>query len=143
MPTKAIRKPKSPATPTIKEESENLDLTGSPLKDDFHIEVVNMDIEIKGDHYKIWSDAEESYAGVNVDIARAIVSDMGDLEEGENVPKMWILCNGLDPEATLLMENEMTSEWWTRGVVQLKEAVVIDKVTMDQLISVHTKSYPG
>lgn len=119
-------------------------MTGSPLKDDFELEVVNMSIATKDDHYKIWSDTEETYSGISVDTARAIVSELADMEEeDEGCPRMWILCNGLDAEKTLLLENEMNDGWWTTGVVQLKEPVIIEMVKMDQLTPVHLNSYPG
>lgn len=116
-------------------------MTGSPLKDDFHVEVVNMSIETKTETYKIWSDAEECYAGTNVNIARSIVSELAEVDG--NVPAMWILCDGLDAEKTLLVENEMDDTWWTRGVVQLRKPIAIEAVAMDQLIPIHSKSIPG
>lgn len=143
--SKPIKTVKSPKTPVLKEHhDEDLDLTGSPLKDDFELEVVNMSIATKDDHYKIWSDTEETYSGISVDTARAIVSELADMEEeDEGCPRMWILCNGLDAEKTLLLENEMNDGWWTTGVVQLKEPVIIEMVKMDQLTPVHLNSYPG
>lgn len=100
-----------------------------------------MSIETKEDPYKLWTDIEESYCGVNVNIARSIVSLLGDSDQFAG--PLWILCDSSDPEETILIENEFSSDWWSRGSVVRKEAVPIEKVKMDQLISIHLNRFPG
>lgn len=128
----------------MKKEDDDLDLTGSPLKDDFQLEIENMSIETKEEHYKLWSDTEESYSGVGVGLARDIVADIGEMDDRDRkCGSVWILCNGSDLERTLLLENEISADWWSRGVVVEQEPISIETVKMEYLMAQHLDRYPG
>lgn len=107
------------------------------------MEVVNMSIETKEDRYKIWSTTEETYGGVNVAIARSMISQLSEeMDEEETISRMWILCDGTDTEQTLLLECEVTEGWRNLGVVQLKSPIAIESVKMDNLTQEHLRSFP-
>lgn len=110
------------------------------MKDDFHLEVENMSIVTKDDHFKIWSEKEECYSGINVNVARSIVSELSELDT--NVPQLWILCDGSDVEKALLLEYETDEQWCSQGIVHSREPVVIETVRMEDLLTDYTKSYP-
>lgn len=136
---------KSPKTApaAAKEEGESAaaDLAGSPLKDDFRLEVENMSIVLQHDHFKIWSDTEECYSGINVQVARAIVAEISEQLETNVVPQMWILCDGADVERALLLEYESDEQWCRQGIVHANPAITIETVRMEDLIAEHTKTY--
>lgn len=142
-----MSRPKQPNVPSrcdMKTGDPDLDLTGSPLKDDFQLEdIEDMSIE-KEEHYKLWSETEESYSGVSVDLARDIVNDIGEMEESSRkCGPVWLLCNGSDLERTLLLVNEISADWWSRGVVVEQEPISIEIVKMENLMAQHLDRYPG
>lgn len=99
-----------------------------------------MSIETKGDFYKPWTDVEESYCGVNVNIARSIVSELGDA--GLVSGPVWFLCDFHDTERTILVENEFDANWWSRGSVVRNDPVPLESIQMDQLMAIHLNRFP-
>lgn len=128
------------------DKNDESNLTGSPLKDDCCIEVVNLSLSRDDvNYFKTWTDLEESYVGIDVDTGRSITVDICDDEETlqSSTEPLWILCNKSDAEKTILIENRLDDKWWTRGSVLQKPQIPIDSIHMDDLIKKHLQRYPG
>ncbi|KAL5285419.1 hypothetical protein ACFFRR_007252 [Megaselia abdita] len=87
----------------IKKEVD-LDLTGSPLKDDCEVERIDLVPNLPNQPLTKWCFEEELFRGISVNVARSILCDF-DLQNLmlESNGQMWILCNGSDKGKTIFL----------------------------------------
>lgn len=101
----------------------DLDLTGSPLKDDCDVHAIdNMSLDINLMSEKpIWKLEEEYHKGIAVDKARAIISSEAFQKEAAApdgaLGSVWFLCTAGDAQKTLLLQHEYLPNVFSRGII--------------------------
>ncbi|XP_055637717.1 protein zwilch [Toxorhynchites rutilus septentrionalis] len=133
-------------SPKVKDTSQvDLDLTGSPLKDDVKLEDLNMSTDQNGlvCFENPWLEREECYAPIPVEKARPILQEV--LNSGAaGSGHLWALCDGKDMDQTLLLQVEInTMNKFVRGVVKLLGYFPEEQLTMVKLQRIHDTRAPG
>lgn len=123
-------------------ETKDLDVTGSPLKDDFSVDAIdNGTIDVKINIPTPWVIEEECHQGLSVEKARSIVCNL-DLQEFNNSDShgsVWILCNGVDDQKTIFFQIEFTENYFTRGTVTFNGIIKVDTINSQDLFQQHFK----
>ncbi|XP_067627644.1 protein zwilch isoform X2 [Eurosta solidaginis] len=132
-PNKLLTKTKpKPTTP-------DMDLTGSPLKDDCVVEAIeDLSLNFKLDVLNPWNLQEECHKGITVDKARAIICK----EEFQNIDpdakgSIWILCNGSDVDKTLLLQYEFAPGYFSRGIITYQGILPTSDLNVQTLMHQH------
>uniref|UniRef100_A0A1A9WZ23 Protein zwilch n=1 Tax=Glossina brevipalpis TaxID=37001 RepID=A0A1A9WZ23_9MUSC len=121
-------------------EKTDLDLTGSPLKDDCEIETIEDDAKMNFMRINPWELEEELHRGVSLGKARAIICSQDfQLCPGakESVGSVWFLCLPDDEKKTLLLQYEFTRKGFSRGIVHYMGVVPAKCVTMQSILKNH------
>jgi len=122
------------------EGSADLDLTGSPLKDDCLVDAIgDLSIDLQLEHSNPWKLEEEYQRGIPVDKARSIVcSEFLQLAEG--LGSVWFLCDGSDPAQTQLLQYEFNPTHFSRGILSYQGVFPAYQVTSQSLVRQHGKA---
>ncbi|CAG9787108.1 unnamed protein product [Diatraea saccharalis] len=116
--------------------TEELDLTGSPLKLDLSLHTV-FDDTLISDEPQIWNKEEALHQPVDIEKARQIATlfnkSLTSVSIEDAVP-MWIVTNPSDDGKPLLLTIQSDSHHFARGIVSYHDAVVLEDVDVANLI---------
>ncbi|XP_055904540.1 protein zwilch [Eupeodes corollae] len=127
----------SPSKLNIKQDTD-LNLTGSPLKDDCVVDAIDISIDLKYSSDTPWSLDEECYKGLRLDLARSILTDFNFQKESLTCQgSVWILCSGADSEKTVLIEMEFEPKSNIRGMIVFKGVIPTANVTSQNIFEHH------
>ncbi|KAI5637747.1 RZZ complex, subunit zwilch domain-containing protein [Phthorimaea operculella] len=120
-------------------EREELDLTGSPLKLDLSLHM--LDDTLISDEPQLWSKEEASHQPVAIEKAREIANlyNKSITQTAEDALPMWILINSSSAGKPLLLSVQSNSEFFTRGIVTYEDSMVLDDVDIDELVEAYAK----
>uniref|UniRef100_A0A182PJH2 Protein zwilch n=1 Tax=Anopheles epiroticus TaxID=199890 RepID=A0A182PJH2_9DIPT len=127
--------------------SNNLDLTGSPLKDMSFEEFEEMNLSKEFNEHNVqnlWSPDEEAYGPLSTDKARSILQNFISLESGIGRGSIWTLCCGTDSDRTVLLQLSINAasnnpRQFTRGVVRFSGVQSSNSISLGQLIDNHRR----
>lgn len=124
---------------------DQLDLTGSPLKDDIGDVLINDDDD---DHLlpqrmrmllKPWTPEEEYHSGIPADKARSIISCSQDFQLGVDMKggqgSVWFLCTCSDWRKIMCLQYEFTGmdrKGFSRGIITYEGVVKMKELTSCQ-----------
>uniref|UniRef100_A0A1Q3G0D1 Protein zwilch n=1 Tax=Culex tarsalis TaxID=7177 RepID=A0A1Q3G0D1_CULTA len=136
-------------SPDSSAPAKDLDLTGSPLKDDVKLE--DLDLSDDGPGLVVlenaWLQKEECYAPIPVEQARSILQEVLNSVGGgiAGSGQLWALCDGKDMDGTLLLQVELNgaSRGFVRGAVKLLGYFPEDQLTMAKFQRIHESRAPG
>ncbi|XP_053950882.1 protein zwilch [Anastrepha ludens] len=117
----------------------DMDLTGSPLKDDCVVEAIeDISINIHLEALNPWQLQEECHKGINVEKARAILcKEELQATDPDATGSIWILCNGADVEKTLMLQYEFVSGYFSRGIITYLGMIPAFEVNTQSLMRQH------
>lgn len=125
------------------EKSESLNLTGSPLKDDYSIEnLLSQSIADKILFSKPWHDIEEMYTPVDINKAREIIVNVSNEEALNQDSRGWIfiLCSDeSEPPSnrTFLLSYYLKQDMNIRGSAKYLGTIKHEDKSMDNLMKRH------
>ncbi|KAL9695251.1 hypothetical protein quinque_014536 [Culex quinquefasciatus] len=140
----------SKTSPDTSAPAKELDLTGSPLKDDVKLE--DLDLSDDGGEGLVvlenaWLQKEECYAPIPVEQARSILQEVLNSVGGgiAGSGQLWALCDGKDMDGTLLLQVELNGggRGFVRGAVKLLGYFPEDQLTMAKFQRIHESRAPG
>ncbi|XP_049279590.1 protein zwilch isoform X2 [Anopheles funestus] len=125
--------------------SNNLDLTGSPLKDESFDEFQTIDHSKDYNEpavWNLWTPEEESYAPLATEKARSILQNFINLDCRIGRGSIWTLCSGTDADRTVLLQLSIDSasknqRQFTRGIVRFSGVQASSGISLAQLIDIH------
>ncbi|KAM7363046.1 zwilch kinetochore protein [Cochliomyia hominivorax] len=132
----------SPSKLNIKKSSNvDLDLTGSPLKDDCEVDAIgDMSLDLNLITLNPWKPEEEYHKGISADKARSIMA-LEDFQKGpaatDAVGSTWFLCTAGDIPKTLLLQYEFGRSKNSRGIINYMGVVSSHSVTSQSLLQQH------
>lgn len=126
---------------TTKSQDMDLDLTGSPLKDDCEVDAIaDMSIDMNLITKNPWKLEEEYHKGVAVEKVRSIISSedfqIGPAAQGA-LGSVWFLCSGTDASKTLLLQYEFSPTHAIRGIINYIGVVPSYAVNTQSLLQQH------
>lgn len=132
----------SPSKLNIKKESNiDLDLTGSPLKDDCQVDAIgDMSLDFNLININPWKPEEEYHKGISVDKARAILSSkefQNWSADGEAIGSIWFLCSGTDNGKTLLLQYGFGPNSIARGIINYIGLLPALEISSQKLLQQH------
>ncbi|XP_017873976.1 PREDICTED: protein zwilch [Drosophila arizonae] len=130
-PTKLLLKPerRSPNT--------DLDLTGSPLKDDCIVDAIaDLSLDLNIVNRNPWKPDEEYHRGIPADKARAIICTES-FQQADGQGSVWFLCDGSDFGHTLLLQYEYHPTHFSRGIVSYSGVMPAYMVSSQSLVRQH------
>ncbi|XP_059058600.1 uncharacterized protein LOC131852039 [Achroia grisella] len=117
-------------------ETEELELTGSPLKLDLSLHTL-LDDTLLTDEPQLWSKEEASHLPVAISKARDIANlynrSLNTASAEEAVP-MWILTNPLDENKPLLLTIQSDDHHFARGIVTYEGSMTLEEVDLNNLV---------
>ncbi|XP_022216029.2 protein zwilch isoform X2 [Drosophila obscura] len=120
------------------EGTSELDLTGSPLKDDCIVDVIaDLSLELQLVHSSPWKLEEEFQRGVSVDKARAIICTEH-FQHADGLGSVWFLCDGSDHGQTQLLQYEFNKTHFSRGILSYQGVLPAFMVTSQSLVRQHS-----
>ncbi|XP_017122824.1 protein zwilch [Drosophila elegans] len=123
-----------------KTDSADLDLTGSPLKDDCLVDAIaDLSIDLQLEHSNSWKLEEEYHRGIPVDKARAIICSEF-LQMCEGLGSVWFLCDGSDSGQTQLLQYEFNPSHFSRGILSYQGVLPSYMVNSQSLVRQHGKA---
>lgn len=133
------------ASPTkllmVKDDADkrDMDLTGSPLKDDCVVEAIeDMSLNIKIDEGNTWKMEEECQKGISIEKARYIMcKEDFQFVDRDAKGSIWILCNGADVDRTLLSQYEFSPSYFSRGIITYSGVIHVDEVNAQSIMRQH------
>ncbi|XP_055536065.1 protein zwilch [Wyeomyia smithii] len=118
----------------------DLDLTGSPLKDDVKLDDLNLSDEPGAVIYleNPWLDKEECYVPIPVEKATAIFQEVLNSDYSGS-GQLWALCDARDMDQTMLLQIVLKrgARNFIRGVVRLLGCFADDTLSMVRFQKVH------
>lgn len=99
-------------------DASALDVTGTPLEDNCEISMIS-DWSVVKKFTKInpWTDDEEQYSGVDVDLATDIINDVNIEKATEcNNGSIFVICDGTNDDKQFLLNTEYSTDWNFRGI---------------------------
>ncbi|XP_052896344.1 protein zwilch [Anopheles moucheti] len=125
--------------------SNNLDLTGSPLKDVSYEEYESIDFSkeyCENTVQNLWTPEEEAYGPLATEKARSIMQNFINLDCRIGRGSIWALCAGTDTDQTVLLQLSINStsndqRQFTRGVVRFTGLQASNSISLAQLIGIH------
>ncbi|XP_017034434.1 protein zwilch [Drosophila kikkawai] len=118
--------------------TSELDLTGSPLKDDCEVEAIgDQSLDLQLEDKNPWKLEEEYHRGVPVDKARAIICRES-FQKTEGLGSVWFLCDAEDLGQTQLLQYEFDKSHFSRGVLSYQGVVPAYTVTSQSLVRKHS-----
>lgn len=133
-----------PTTPTklltnTKKSSSisELDLTGSPLKDDSIVDAIgDLSLDLHIINQNPWKPDEEYHRGELADKMRAIICTE-QFQKGDGQGSVWFLCDGSDFCHTQLLQYEFNPTHFSRGIVTYAGVLPCYLVTSQSLVRQH------
>ncbi|KAH8232384.1 hypothetical protein KR032_005345, partial [Drosophila birchii] len=120
--------------------TSELDLTGSPLKDDCEVEAIgDQSLDLQLEDKNPWKLEEEFHRGVPADKARAIMCRES-FQQTEGLGSVWFLCDAQDLCQTQLLQYEIDKSHFSRGVLSYQGVVPAYTVTSESLVRQHSSS---
>uniref|UniRef100_A0A1I8PY40 Protein zwilch n=1 Tax=Stomoxys calcitrans TaxID=35570 RepID=A0A1I8PY40_STOCA len=124
-----------------KPKSDDLDLTGSPLKDDCEMDAIDeVSIDMNLIISNPWKLEEEYHQGIPVEKVRTILLSE-EFQRGSSAKdaagSVWFLCSGTDASKTLLLQYEFAPYHFQRGVITYMGIVPTYSVTTQTLLHQH------
>ncbi|CAH0674101.1 unnamed protein product [Spodoptera exigua] len=122
-------------------EAEELELTGSPLKLDLSLHTV-LDDTMMTDEPQLWSKEEGTHSPISLDIARQIANLYNknrDQVTTEDAVPLWILTNPEEDNKPLLVTVQSDSTHFARGIVTYEGNMNQDDVDLDLLVEEYAK----
>lgn len=132
----------SPSKLNIKKSNNvDLDLTGSPLKDECEVEAIgDMSLDLNLIAQNPWKPEEEYHKGIAAEKARSIIS-MEEFQKGsaatDAIGSVWFLCTAADVPKTLLLQYEFARNKNIRGIINYMGVVASRSVTSESLLQQH------
>ncbi|XP_070072753.1 protein zwilch [Drosophila takahashii] len=127
-------------TPPKRESPTDLDLTGSPLKDDCLVDAIgDLSIDLQLEESNPWKLEEEYQRGIPVEKARSICCAEF-LQLAEGLGSVWFLCDGSDPGQTQLLQYEFNPSHFSRGILSYQGVLPAYLVTSQSLVRQHGKA---
>ncbi|CAB3222288.1 unnamed protein product [Arctia plantaginis] len=117
-------------------ETEELELTGSPLKLDLSLHTI-LDDTMISDEPQLYSKEEIMHGPISIEIARKIANLYNknrDKVLPEDAVPMWILINPIEVSKPLLLTVQSDQNHFARGLVTYVETLNLDDVDLDQLL---------
>lgn len=119
------------------EGSSELDLTGSPLKDDCEVDAIgDQSLDLQLEDQNPWNLEEEFHRGVPVDKARAIICSES-FQQAEGLGSVWFLCDANDFGKTQLLQYEFDKSYFSRGILSYQGILPAYTVTSQSLVRQH------
>lgn len=120
-------------------DNRDMDLTGSPLKDDCVVEAIeDISLNIKLDQGNSWKIEEESQKGIPVEKARTLMcKENFQFVDPDATGSIWVLCNGADVDKTLLLQYEFAPSYFSRGVISYYGVIPVDEVKVQSIMRQH------
>lgn len=122
---------------------QDLDLTGSPLKDDCMVDAIaDLSMDMKSPMKTPWKAEEECHKGVSVEQARTIMSSIDfqqlNSESAQNDQgSVWFLCDAADVQKTLLFQYEFNKGFNSRGLVNFMGIILASDLKVQPLLKMH------
>ncbi|XP_001357566.4 protein zwilch [Drosophila pseudoobscura] len=120
------------------EGTSELDLTGSPLKDDCIVDAIadlSLDLQLVSSHP--WKLEEEFQRGMTVDKARGIICTEH-FQHADGLGSVWFLCDGSDHGQTQLLQYEFNKTHFSRGILSYQGVLPAFMVTSQSLVRQHS-----
>ncbi|XP_030369345.1 protein zwilch [Scaptodrosophila lebanonensis] len=138
---------KTPIKLTLKSEcpisGPDLDLTGSPLKDDCLADAIaDISLDLGLVNRNPWKPEEEYQRGVPVDKARAILCTE-EFQSSDGVGSVWFLCDASDHSRTQLLQFEFNVTHFSRGILSYTGVLPAYMVTSQALVRQHVQAMAG
>lgn len=132
----------SPSKWNIKKETNvDMDLTGSPLKDDCQVDAIgDMSLDLNLISVNPWKPEEEYHKGISVDKARAIITNQEFQKcstAGEVAGSVWFLCSGTDLAKTLFLQYEFAHNFKSRGIINYIGVLPAHAISSQYLLQQH------
>lgn len=119
-----------------KNDAEEFELTGSPLKLDLSLHTI-LDDTMTFDEPQLYTKEEMQHGPVNIEIAREIANlfnkNRNLISEEDTIP-MWILTNPMDEGDPLLLTVQSDKNHFARGLVIYNGNTNLEDVDLDQLL---------
>ncbi|XP_026731698.1 uncharacterized protein LOC113496621 [Trichoplusia ni] len=128
-------------TKNNRNESEELELTGSPLKLDLSLHTILDDTMIT-DEPTLWSKEEGTHTPLNIETAREIANLYNknrDQVTTEDAIPLWVLTNPIEEGKPLLLTIQSDSTHFARGLVTYEGSMNQDDVDLDLLTEEYAK----
>ncbi|KAG6444971.1 hypothetical protein O3G_MSEX003691 [Manduca sexta] len=118
-----------------KNEQEELELTGSPLKLDLSLHTI-LDDTLISDEPQLWNKEEVLHGPINIETARQIANlyNKNRHEATEDTLPLWIVTNPSENNHPLLLMVQPDRDHFARGLVTYEGAMGMDDVDVDQLL---------
>ncbi|XP_046967222.1 uncharacterized protein LOC124535168 [Vanessa cardui] len=119
-----------------KNEAEELELTGSPLKLDLSLHTI-LDDTLITDEPQLWKKEEIFHTPIDIDTARQIANEYNkslSVTSKENALPMWVLCNPSSDGNPLLISVQSNEECFARGIVTYEGSMMLDDIDIDKYI---------
>ncbi|KAH8355578.1 hypothetical protein KR200_008666, partial [Drosophila serrata] len=123
------------------EGTSELDLTGSPLKDDCEVEAIgDQSLDLQLEDKNPWKLEEEFHRGIPANTARSIICQES-FQQTDGLGSVWFLCDAQDLGQTQLLQYEFDKSHFSRGILSYQGVVPAYTVTSQSLVRQH--SSPG
>ncbi|CAH2085310.1 unnamed protein product [Euphydryas editha] len=119
-----------------KNEAEELELTGSPLKLDLSLHTM-LDDTVINDEPQLWRKEEIFHGPIEVDTARQIANLYNkSVSEStkENATPLWVLSNPSTDDKILLITVQSDKDCFARGVVTYEGSMTLEEIDIDKYI---------
>ncbi|XP_075975984.1 zwilch kinetochore protein [Anticarsia gemmatalis] len=119
-----------------KNEAEELELTGSPLKLDLSLHTI-LDDTMISDEPQLYSKEENAHGPISIEIAREIANLYNKnrtLLSAEDAVPLWIVTNPDEEGKPLLLTVQSDMNHFARGLVTYDGSMNLDDVDLDQLV---------
>ncbi|XP_049548043.1 protein zwilch [Anopheles darlingi] len=137
-------------SPPLKDrsDSDSLNLTGSPLKDDVIVE----ELELTGDDVrstKMWTNEEETLGPLSTEAARSLLQNYINQDCRIGSGELWALCSGTDMDRTVLLQltvyqaDAKNNRKFGRGIVRFTGQRPCASITLAELRSIHRQRAVG
>ncbi|KAH8278338.1 hypothetical protein KR018_000036, partial [Drosophila ironensis] len=124
--------------------TSELDLTGSPLKDDCIVDAIaDLPPDLQDlEHANPWKLEEEYQRGMPVDQARSIMCSEA-FQQSEGTGSVWFLCDANDFAQTQMLQFEFNKTHFSRGILSYQGVIPAYTVTSQSLAKQHTMATGG
>ncbi|EDW82989.2 uncharacterized protein Dwil_GK22553 [Drosophila willistoni] len=128
----------TPKKPIERNSDVNLDLTGSPLRDDCLADAIgDLSLNLQLEAINPWKPEEEYHRGLSVDMARKIIC-LESYPREKCSGSVWFLCDGSDFGHTQLIQYEFDKTHFCRGILTYQGVLPISFVTAQSLARQHS-----
>lgn len=126
---------------SIKSEknSDDLDLTGSPLKDDTSIDAIMDDSLATKMHFaKPWKAIEENYMPIDINLAREILNNVSNHEfPKDSSGWIFVLCSSENGKGPIMLSSRIHAKDHIRGIMNYNQLISHQDMSIDDLLARH------